>query len=260
MGPTGAGVAQPVHGEVVLGARRYRSRPGIDAQLRPDPAHPAEVGRSHGQAVAVRGRLLRRQRSEHHAARRAGAVRDVHLPPGTTVGGVAGGRLVAAGDGRGAPGCWFGLARLGRRIPVGGQEQSVLADLHPRRLHRADSARAGRREPPRADRRNRREGAVVGELRARQTARHRPGQMAPDAQPAGVGQPEPSRARGGVQLVAVQPGHAHRLSRVRRIRRRWPPVAAGADRRLRRLPRGRVDPADARRAAQSWRPCWCRAW
>ena len=65
------------------------------------------------------------------------------------------------------------LLGLGRRIPVGRQEQSVLAAVHARRLRRPAAARAGGGDPSRADRRHRGQGAGLGQFGARQARRHR---------------------------------------------------------------------------------------
>ena len=72
----------------------------------------------HGPAVAFGGGVLRRQRADHHAARRPGAVGHVHLPPTTDLGRVTGGGVVAAGDVGCAAGDRPGAARSGRRLPA----------------------------------------------------------------------------------------------------------------------------------------------
>ena len=156
-------------------------RAGLDAQLRADPAHPAEVRRRRGQAVALRGGLLRGQCTVHHDAGRTRALGDVRVSAATALGRFPGGGVVAAGHVRRAAGGRPGAARPRRRIPARRQQEPAVADLHARRLRRAAAAGAVRRVQPAADRRHRGAGAVVVQLVARQARRHGPGQVARDA-------------------------------------------------------------------------------
>ena len=64
--------------------------------------------------------------------------------------------------------------------------------------------------------------------RARQTARHRPAEMARDAQPAGVGQPEPSRTGEAFSWSLFNWVADVACLAVRHIRRGRPPVAGRA--------------------------------
>ena len=128
------GLEEPLLGEMVVGAGGHRRGDVVDAQLRADSAHPAEVGRCHGQAVAFRVRLLRGQRAIHHAARWPGAIGHVHLPPTADLGRVTGGRVVAAGDVGRAAGGRAGAARFDRRVHAGREQKPTVAYLFARRL------------------------------------------------------------------------------------------------------------------------------
>ena len=197
VGSAGQGMDEPVLRRLVVGAGRRRRRAGVDAQLRPDSAHAAEVGRGASQAMAFGGGVLRRQCAVHHDARRPGVVGHVHLPPATDLGRVAGGGIVAAGDvGRTAGGgpC---VAWSRRCVPAGREQEPVVADLHTRRLRRVVATGAGGGNPAGTHRRHRRAGAVVGELSACQAVGKRPGQMARDAGSTRIGQPDPAPAGRG---------------------------------------------------------------
>ena len=67
------------------------------------------------------------------------------------------------------------LLGLGGAFMLGAKNNPLLADVHPRRLHRAAAARPGGGVAARPDRRHRGAGAVLGQLGARQAGRHRAG-------------------------------------------------------------------------------------
>ena len=153
-----------------------------------------------------------------------------------------------------------GAARAGRRFLPRREEQPVLVAVHPGRLCRVAAAGPGGGVATGTDRRDRVPGVVVVQLGPRQAGRYRPGQVARDAQPTGIGQPEPPRLGGRLQLVAGQPVRRRRLPGLRRLRGRCARIGGRVDGRLRSRPRGRHDTADARAACWSWRRCWCLAW
>ena len=227
VGPARQGVDEPAVGELVVGAGGGRGGDVVDAQLRADPANPAALGRGGGPPVALRGGVLCGQRAEHDDAGRPGALGHLRVPPATQLGRLAGGGLLAAGDVGRASGGGPGPAGPRGRIPVGRQEQSVLAAVHPGRLRRPAAAGPGGGDPAGADRRHRGQGAGLGQLGARQATRDGPGEVARNPRSAGVGEPEPARTGGGVQLVVLQLGRRRRMPGLRRLRRRaasrpWP--------------------------------------
>ena len=152
------------------------------------------------------------------------------------------------------------LLGLGGAFLLGAPKQPVLADLHARRFRRAAAARPGGRIAARADRRHRRESAVVGQLASRQTVRHRCGQVAGDtAQLESV-----SLSRRDLAIafswslfnwiadVACLAFAAYAAG--------GKPSLAGSDGRLRGGAGGGLDPADARRAAGRRGGAGARCW
>ena len=73
--------------------------------------------------------------------------------------------------------------------------------------------------------------------------------MAGDAEPARIRAAGPPRPQCRLRLVAVQLDRRRGLPGVRLLRRRRAPGSGGCDGRVRRGPRRRLDPADARRAS-----------
>ena len=191
VGSVGQGVEERLLRELVVGAGGGRRGDVVDAQLRADSTHSAEVGGRQGQAMAFGGCVLRRERAVHHAPGWPGAVGHVHLPPTTDLGCVTCGGVVAAGDVWRTAGGRAGAARLGRCVHAGREQKPTVAYLFARRVPRADRAGAGGGYPPGTHRRHRGATAVVVQLAARQTRRHWPGQVARDAGPTGIGQPVP---------------------------------------------------------------------
>ena len=171
-----------LRGELVVGARRGGRRDGVDAQLRPDPAHAAEVG---GRAGAASG--ARRPRSTRATRCRTtmpgGPVlsatfiyRQQRIWGASPV--VASWQLVMSGA---LQVVGLALLGLGGAFLLGAKQKPAVAYLYPRRVHRAAAAGPGGRVPARPHRRHRGAGAVVVQLAARQARRHRAGQVAGDA-------------------------------------------------------------------------------
>src|SRR5208337_4167383 len=105
-----------VDGELVVVARVGAGGGRVDAQLRPDPANPADIRRRARQTMAVGSRLLRGQLVEHHAAGRTGAVCHVSASAATDLGCIDVGGVLAVGDGGRATRARAGTAWSGRRI------------------------------------------------------------------------------------------------------------------------------------------------
>ena len=192
----------------------------LDAQLRPDPAHPAEV---RGRRTSSSG--VRRPRSTRatHCRRRCRAARCSRRRSSIGSNGIWGASPMVASWQLVMSGVLqvVGLALLGLAgaflLGASKNPLSLIFTLggFVALLVLAQTVAV----EPAADRRHRGAGAVVGQLVARQACRHRSGQVARDARAARVGQPEPARARHRVQLVAVQLGRRRRLPGVRRLRR-----------------------------------------
>ena len=140
------------------------------------------------------------------------------------------------------------LLGLGGAFFLGAKNNPLLVAVHPRRLRRVVAAGPGGGVATGTDRRDRVPGVVVGQLSSWSAGRHRPGEVARDALAAGIGQPEPSRLGGGIQLVTGQPVRRCRLPRLRCLRGWVSRVGRRVDGRLCGRPRGRHDTADA------WRP------
>ena len=204
-----------------------------------------EVNQWRSEAAFYAGNAL-----SHDDARRPRALGHLHLPPAADLGCLPSGGVLAAGDVGGAAGGRPRAAGPGRCVPAGRQATTpsrciftlggfivllLLAQAVASRPDLIDGIGV--------------QGAVLGQLAARQTRRHRRGHVAGTPPAAGVGQPEPPRPRRRVQLVAVQLDRRRGLSGVRRLRRRRQALAGRADGRLRGGAGGRVDPADAGRAA-----------
>ena len=195
----------------------------------------------HVQAVAFGGGVLRRQCAVHHDARRPGVVGHLHLPPATDLGRVAGGGVVAVGDVGCTAGGGPGVARISAARSCSGASKNPLSLIFTLGgfvalllLAQAVAIAAG------TDRRDRRAGAVVGELAARQARRHRAGQMARNAGSAGIGQPEPPRSWASRSVGRCSIGRRTSACLLFAcLCRRRASVAGGADRRLRRGTCGR---------------------
>ncbi len=167
LGPARQGLGELVSRQVVVVAGRGGSRGRLDAQLRPDSANPAEIRRGARQAMAVGGRLLRRQLAEHHAAGWAGVVGYVLTPSATHLGRLDGGGVMAAGHVGRVAGGGLGIARVGWRILPGRQEQPVLTAVHPGRLRHIAATGPGGGVAAGAHRGDRQESFVVGQLDSR---------------------------------------------------------------------------------------------
>ena len=133
------------------------------------------------------------------------------------------------------------LLGLGGAFLLGAKHKPAVADLHPRRIPRADAAGPGGGVATRLDRRDRRSAGDVVQLVAGQTRRHRPAQVARDTRPAGVGQPEPPPAGCGVRWSLFNWSPASRCLLFATYAAGGQAVAGGRDRRLspRRAPSAR---------------------
>ncbi len=194
-GDVGAGAAgqshpESVFGELVVAAGLGGGRHRADAQFRRGPADAAGLGRGAGAQAAIRGRLLRRKFAEHHAARRSGARGDFFTSAATTLGRFDVSGVVAAGDVGSAAGGRTGAARAGRRVLPGREEQPVLVAVHVGWLRRIAAAGPGGGVATGVNRGDRLPGAGAVQRVARQAVRCRAGQVARDALPAGICQPD----------------------------------------------------------------------
>ena len=245
MGSTGQGLAEPAVGEPVVGAGSDRGSHGLDAQLCPDSTDTAAISGSDGKPMAFGSRVLRRQRLEYDTSRRPGALGHLRLPTTTALGRLTGGGFLAVGDVGRTSSRGTGTVGSGRRISVGGQGQSILFAVHPRRFHRTAAPRPGGGDPPGTHRRHRRPSAGLAELVTQQARRYRTTEVARDAHPTGIGEPRPARTLGSVRLVAVQLDCRRRLPGLCGLRRGRASLAGGTDRGLCGRPRDGRDPTDA---------------
>ena len=249
MGSARQGVEEPAIGELVVGARRGRRRDGVDAQLRPDPAHPAEVG----------GRHVQQWRSE--AAFYAGNALSTTMPGGPVLSAtfiyrqqrmwgaspvVASWQLVMSGV---LQVVGLALLGLGGAFLLGASKNplSLIFTLGGF-VALLVLAQAVASNPQQID------GIGVRVLSWFNSLRGKPADTGLDKWREILDQLESvSLSRrdlgDGVQLVAVQLGRRRGVPGVRRLRRGRQAVTGRPDRRLRGGARGRLDPADAGRAA-----------
>ena len=250
LGPAGQGLDESVRGQLVVADRVGAGGGRVDAQLRPDPAHPAEIRRActssklRSEAAFYAANSLSTTLPGGPVLSATFLLRQQRIWGASTV--VASWQLVMSGV---LQAVGLALLGLGGAFFLGAKNNpfSLLFTLGG--FVALAAAGPGGGVAPGADRRHRQPGVGVGQLDSRQAGRHRPGQVARDAHAARIGEPGPPRPGGGVQLVAVQLDRRRRLPRLRRVRGRRPRVGRRVDGCLCGRSRGRHDTADAGRAA-----------